>query len=149
MTTFPTGPMRLDKRLVQLAGCSRGDAERYIEGGWVRVDGEVVDEPQHPVTTEAVTLDPDATLDAADPATLAWHKPAGFDAADAEAVRRAIVPATRWEADGSGLRTLRRHFARLRPGLPLATEDSGLMVWSQDGRVLKHLAERGAQLEQE
>lgn len=145
----PGEPMRLDRRLVQLVGCSRGDAGRYIEGGWVRVDGAVVDEPQHPVTTQAVTLDPEATLDAAEPATIAWHKPAGFEAGDAEAVRRAIVPETRWPADASGWRTLKRHFARLRPALPLATPDAGLMVWSQDGRVLKHLADRGAQLEQE
>ena len=141
--------MRLDRRLVQLVGCSRGDAGRYIEGGWVRVDGEVVDEPQHPVTTQSVTLDPDATLDAAEPATIAWHKPAGFDAADPDAVRRAIVPATRWPDDATGWRTLKRHFARLRPALPLSTAEAGLMVWSQDGRVLKHFAERGAQLEQE
>ena len=146
--TLPA-PIRLDKRLVQLLGCSRGDAERYIAGGFVRVDGEVIDEPQHAVTTETVTLDPDATLEAAEPATLAWHKPAGFDADDADAVRAAVAPATRWDGDASGVRTLKRHFARLRPGMPLAPEDSGLMVWSQDGRVLKHLAERGAQLEQE
>ena len=50
----PGEPMRLDRRLVQLVGCSRGDAGRYIEGGWVRVDGAVVDEPQHLVTTQAV-----------------------------------------------------------------------------------------------
>ena len=149
MTTPPPAPLRLDKRLVQLLGCSRGDAERYIAGGWVRVDGEVVDEPQHPVTGETVTLDPDATLDAAEPATLAWHKPAGIDPADVAAIRRAIVPESRWDADASGIRTLKRHFAALRAGMPLATEDSGLMIWSQDGRVLKHLAERGAMLEQE
>ena len=149
MSGSPNAPTRLDRRLVELTGCSRGDATKYIEGGWVRVDGDVVDAPQHPVTTESVTLDPEATLDAAEPATLAWHKPAGFDIADADAVRRAIVPGTRWAGDASGLRVLKRHFARLRPGMPLGPEDAGLMVWSQDGRVLKHLADHGVRLEQE
>ena len=44
-------PTRLDRRLVELVGCSRGEAAKYIEGGWVRVDGEVVDAPQHLVTS--------------------------------------------------------------------------------------------------
>ena len=42
--------VRLDKRVAELAGCSRAQAQQYIEGGWVRVDGEVVEEPQAPVT---------------------------------------------------------------------------------------------------
>jgi len=26
--------------------CSRAEAEQYIEGGWVRVDSDVVEDPQ-------------------------------------------------------------------------------------------------------
>src|SRR5690606_25238859 len=37
-----TGPIRLDKRVADLAACSREDARRYIEGGWVTVDDVVV-----------------------------------------------------------------------------------------------------------
>ena len=32
---------RLAKRVAQLLGCSRSEAEQYIEGGFVRVDGVV------------------------------------------------------------------------------------------------------------
>lgn len=28
-------PLRLDKHLVELIGCSRGEDQKYIEGGWV------------------------------------------------------------------------------------------------------------------
>ena len=38
-------PMRLDKRVVELFDCSRGDAVKYIQGGRVRVDGEVEERP--------------------------------------------------------------------------------------------------------
>ncbi|WP_366509091.1 S4 domain-containing protein, partial [uncultured Paraglaciecola sp.] len=31
--------IRLDKHLVALIQCSRGEAQKYIEGGWVLVDG--------------------------------------------------------------------------------------------------------------
>ncbi|MGO4781537.1 S4 domain-containing protein, partial [Lysobacter sp. 2RAB21] len=70
-------PLRLDKRVAELAGCSRAQAQQYIEGGWVRVDGEVVEEPQAPVSTEQVELDPQARLEPAEPATVLLHKPAG------------------------------------------------------------------------
>jgi 16S rRNA U516 pseudouridylate synthase RsuA-like enzyme len=42
-------PIRLSKRLIELVGCSRREAELFIEGGWVTVDGEVIDEPQFKV----------------------------------------------------------------------------------------------------
>ena len=48
--------VRLDKRLVELFDCSRGQARQYIENGWVKVDGVVVEQPQTPVTTEQVEL---------------------------------------------------------------------------------------------
>ena len=50
-------PIRLDKRLAEQIGCSRAQAQQYIEGGWVRVDGRTVEEPQTPVSAEAVELD--------------------------------------------------------------------------------------------
>ena len=73
-------PVRLARRVAELAGCTRADAEQYIRNGWVRVDGQVVEAPQHRVSGERVELDPDATLEAVEPATILLHKPAGFDA---------------------------------------------------------------------
>ena len=40
-------PVRLSKGLIELTGCSRREAELYIEGGWVSVDGEIIDQPQY------------------------------------------------------------------------------------------------------
>ena len=37
----PQEPVRLSKRLIEQLGCSRREAELYIEGGWVTVDGIV------------------------------------------------------------------------------------------------------------
>ncbi|GAB3352248.1 rRNA pseudouridine synthase [Lysobacter tyrosinilyticus] len=143
-------PVRLSKRVAELAGCSRADAECYIENGWVTVDGQIVEAPQHPVTDEHVELDPDAVLEAPEPATVLLHKPAGFDAIEGRQPAVALVtPATRWEADPSGVRLLQRHFVRLTPLVPLEAEASGLMVLSQDGRVWRRLTEDAAQIEQE
>ena len=57
-----TESLRLAKRVVALAQCSRREAEQYIEGGWVRVDGIVVEEPQFMVDTQSVEIDPAAKL---------------------------------------------------------------------------------------
>ena len=48
-------PIRLAHRVAELAGCSRADAELYIQNGWVSVDGRVVEAPNHPVADEHVT----------------------------------------------------------------------------------------------
>jgi 23S rRNA pseudouridine2604 synthase len=143
-------PIRLSKRVADLARCSRADAERYIEGGWVSVDGEVIEAPQHLVTTEHVELDPAAVLETPEPATILLHKPAGFDAIDGDKPAAALVtPDTRWAADPTGIRLLQRHFIRLTPLVPLDTDASGLMVLTQDGRVWRRLTEDAAQIEQE
>ncbi len=143
-------PIRLAKRVAELARCSRIEAEQYIEGGWVSVDGQVVEAPQHLITTEVVEIDPDARLEATEPATVLLHKPAGFDAISGPKPASALAsPATRWADDPSGLRLLQRHFIRLTPLVPLDAEASGLMVLTQDGRVWRRLTEDGDQIEQE
>ncbi len=118
----------------------------YIEGGWVRVDGVIVEEPQFKVLDQRVDVDPDAQLEAAEPATLLWHKPAGVTSDEA----RALVHAeTRSAEDPSGVRLLKRHFSRLDTLLPLPDKASGLVVLTQDWRVKRRLEEDFDRIEQE
>ena len=133
LVLFPmSDPVRLAKRVAEIAGCSRREADQYIQGGWVTVDGEVIDAPQHPVTTQVVQIDPEADLEQAEPATLLLHKPAGVAL---ESAAKLATPASHTEGDDPGMRVLKRHFVRLTPLMPLDEEASGLMVLSQDGRV--------------
>lgn len=142
--------IRLSKRVAELARCSRADADHYIEGGWVRVDGQVIESPQHMVSGEHVELDPDAKLEAPEPATILLHKPAGFDAIAGRRPAAALVaPGTRWAEDPTGIRLLQRHFHRLTPLVPLDAEASGLMVLTQDGRVWRRLTEDADRIEHE
>jgi len=143
-------PVRLAKRVADLARCSRIEAEQYIKGGWVSVDGRVVEDPAHPVSTETVELDPAAELEAVEPATVLLHKPVGYDTISGRKAAAALVqPDTRWAEDPSGMRLLERHFHRLTPLVPLDIEASGLMVLTQDGRVWRRLTEDGDEIEQE
>ncbi|HTA65616.1 MAG TPA: rRNA pseudouridine synthase [Xanthomonadaceae bacterium] len=143
-------PVRLAHRVAELAGCTRAEAEQYIQNGWVSVDGRVIEMPQHPVTGERVTLADDARLEPVEPATILLHKPPGFDTIRGPRPAAALVtPATHWAHDPSAIRVLQRHFQRLTPLVRLDAEASGLMVLSQDGRVWKRLTEDAAEIEHE
>jgi 23S rRNA pseudouridine2604 synthase len=143
-------PVRLSHRVAELFGCSRAEADQYIQNGWVSVDGVVIEAPQHLVSDERVELHPDARIEAVEPATILLHKPAGFDAISGRNPAVALVtPETRWADDPSGVRLLKRHFHRLTPLVPLDAQDSGLMVLTQDGRVWRRLTEDGDEIEHE
>jgi 23S rRNA pseudouridine2604 synthase len=129
-------PVRLSKRLAALLPCSRSEAERYIEGGWVRVNGQVVEEPHFRVLHEKIELDPQANLQELAPVTLLLHKPAGH-----ASPQQLLNPASHWHDDPSGIRLLKRHFSQLTPVVPLEPAASGLLVYTQDGRVARKLTE--------
>lgn len=138
---------RLSKRVAALVPCSRSQAEQYIAEGWVRVDGARVEEPQFRVAPrQRVEVDPDARLQAAVPATLLVHKPAGMSTAQAQGL---IVAASHWSGDRSGIRRIRSHTVGLVALLPLPAQASGLAVFSQDRRIVRKLMEDGALIEQE
>ncbi len=142
--------VRLAKRVADLARCSRVEAEQYIKGGWVSVDGRVVEDPAHPVSGEVVALDPAAQLDTVEPATVLLHKPVGYDTISGQRAAAGLVqPESRWPDDPSGVHLLERHFHRLTPLVPLDAEASGLMVLTQDGRIWRRLTEDGDEIEQE
>ena len=136
-----TEPVRLAKRLAEMLACSRREAEQYIEGGWVTVDGVVVEEPQFRVANQVIAVSSEASLLAPTTVTMLLHKPAGY-AAD-------LSLATRSPDDRSGLRLLKKHFAAAELVTPLATPASGLVVFSDDWRVMRKLREDAAELEHE
>lgn len=145
-----TDSIRLAKRLAALVSCSRREAEQYIEGGWVTVDGQVVEEPGFRVGQQAIALLPDATLAPLEPVTLLLNKPAGVAGdADVEGALGLLRPDTIAEDERSGMRVLRRHFTALTLATPLATQASGLMVYTQDWRILRTLVKDAARIEQE
>ena len=136
-----TEPVRLAKRLAEMLACSRREAEQYIEGGWVTVDGVVVEEPQFRVANQRIEVSEDASLLAPTTVTLLLHKPAGYEAE--------LARATRSADDRSGTRQLKKHFSATELVTPLAFAASGLVVFSDDWRVVRKLREDAAVLEHE
>ena len=126
---------RLAKRVAQLLGCSRSEAEQYIEGGFVRVDSVVVEDPPFRVLQQVVTIDPGASLLNMSAVTLVLNKPPGWLDGMIEAPipsphykgkkpkvhtsRELLTPAHRSPHDASETRVLKRHFNALDHRLPI------------------------------
>lgn len=147
--------LRLAKRVAAQQACSRQQAELLIVGGWVRVDGETVEEPQARVRpAQVVEVDPKARPEPIAPVTLIWHKPTGVAVPEEPELPDAWVAqwlpvAQRHAGDASRLRPLgvhRRHLAVLAPLGELA---SGLMVFTQHAGVARRLADAQQPLEHE
>jgi 23S rRNA pseudouridine2604 synthase len=143
--------VRLAKRLAAELPCSRGDAERYIEGGWVAVDGNRVEEPGYRVAPgQAVSLLPGARQEDVRPVTILLHKPAGLYASDEPgSARDLILPENLAPDDRSGQRYLKRMFNGLKLATPLERAASGLIVYTQEYAVARKLLEEGRHVEQE
>jgi 23S rRNA pseudouridine2604 synthase len=137
--------IRLAKRVAEMIPCSRSEAEQYISGGWISVDGVVVEELGARVRDEQdVVLHPDAKLGEIVPVTILLHKPAGV----LDAVQ--CVSQESWlPADHGDQRFLKRHLSKLTETSPLDTMASGLVVLTQDFRVARKLVDEGARVEQE
>lgn len=139
--------VRLAKRVAEIVPCSRAEAERYIAGGWVSVDGVVLEDPATRVTPEqAVALLPGAEATEPAPVTILLNKPAGVDAAGALAL---LTPDTLAAQAPGAPRFLKRHLAKLTAVAPLDTTASGLLVLSQDWRVTRKLVQDGDRIEHE
>ena len=171
----PSEGERLSKRIMQLRNCSRREAEQYIEAGFVRVDGVVVQEPQFRVTTQSVAVDAHASLLNLMSVTLILNKPVGWTdglaplpmkkpvvrsntavrAAPPRAprgpqnVRTLLTAEQHSKHDPSGVRFLKSHLAKLDASVPLEHEASGLVAFTQDFRVQRKLMEDMAFIEQE
>jgi 23S rRNA pseudouridine2604 synthase len=171
-----TIPVRLAKRLAELVSCSRREAELYIVGGWVLVDGQVVEEPQFMVSQQKVELLPNAKPMAIEPVTILLHLPpsqpspqssggtashstklaseqvAGYPASERggdREIQSLISADTRVADDHSGIRVFKHHFTHLSQCLPLESNASGLLVFTQDYRVSRKLTDDAATVEQE
>ncbi|MBV8621595.1 MAG: RNA-binding protein [Curvibacter sp.] len=138
-------PIRLSKQVAEQAACSRREAELLIEGGWVQVNGQTVEEPQHRIRpdSDVVTVSPQARPESVPPATLLWHRPDAASPCDA-GLLRATPPANPY-----AVRVLGRHFNHQEPIAGLQGLATGLVVFTQDGRMRRRLLEDEADLEQE
>lgn len=143
--------VRLNRRVADQLGCSRTEAEQYIEGGWVSVDAIVTEESGARVElSQQIALLPGAVLQPVEPVTLLLHKPAGACTTDViEPDKEWFIAAKLAQDVRNDVRFLRRHARGLT--LTTALEDSagGLVVVTQDWRIVRKLLTETSRVEQE
>ena len=145
---------RLSKRMGELGLCSRREADRWIANGWVKVDGEVVDQLGVRVPLDArIEIDRAARERQNEQVTILLHKPVGYVSGQAEdGYEPAVVlirPENRWAADPSPLQFRAEHLRSLVPAGRLDIDSTGLLVLTQDGRVAKQLIGENSSVEKE
>jgi len=145
---------RLSKRMSELGLCSRREADEWIENGWVSVDGKVVN-------TLGARVSPSARIEIAKAAerhqtelvTILQHKPIGYVSGQAEdghtPASALITPQNRWADDPAPITFKPSHLRGLAPAGRLDIDSTGLLVFTQDGRVAKRLIGRDSEVEKE
>ena len=146
--------MRLSKLMSEQGLASRREADEWIEQGWVRVDGEVVDELGTRVFPhQHISIDPMARNQQAQRVTILLHKPIGYVSGQAEdgyePAALLIRPENRWKEDRTPIQLTRGHLKNLAPAGRLDIDSTGLLVLTQDGRVAKQLIGEDSGVEKE
>ena len=151
----PTDPNpRLSKRMSELGLCSRREADEWIENGWVKVDGQVVNTLGVRIPPSArIEIDPEATRHQSEQVTILLNKPIGYVSGQAEDGHEpAIVlirPENRWSGDTAPIRFKPSHLRGLAPAGRLDIDSTGLLVFTQDGRVARRLIGQDSEVEKE
>jgi 23S rRNA pseudouridine2604 synthase len=144
--------VRVSKLMSERGLCSRREADEYIERGWVYVDGVRVEELGTRIDpSQTITLDKKA--ENISRVTILLHKPVGYVSGQPEPGYRPastlIVPDNRFAGDNPSLRFEREHLKGLAPAGRLDIDSTGLLVFTQDGRVAKLLIGEDSTIEKE
>jgi 23S rRNA pseudouridine2604 synthase len=145
---------RLSKRMSELGLCSRREADEWIENGWVRVDGKVVTTLGVRISRDArIEIDPAASRHQSEQVTILLNKPMGYVSGQPEDGHQPamilIRPENRWAEDPSRTKFVPGHLRGLAPAGRLDIDSTGLIVFTQDGRVAKRLIGSDSDVEKE
>lgn len=146
--------VRLSKLMSQRGLSSRREADRLIEKGLVRVNGELVN-------TLGVKFPEDVKIELTQRAqamqnelvTIMINKPVGYVSGQAEddyvPAVRLIKDETHSDIDQTGIQLKGNHFDGLAPAGRLDIDSQGVLVLTQDGRIAKQLIGENSDIEKE
>ena len=146
--------VRVSKLMSERGICSRREADEYIERGLVFVDGVRVEELGARIDpAQVITLAQAARAEQAGRVTILLHKPVGYVSGQAEdgyqPASVLISATTRWADPRYALAFAPAHLRGLAPAGRLDIDSTGLIVFTQDGRVAKELVGEDSRIEKE
>lgn len=146
--------IRLSKLMSEQGLCSRREADRFIELGWVFVDGEKIFELGTKIyPTQRITLNKAAQTQQDKLVTILLNKPIGYVSGQPEpGYQPAIVlikPDNQFIESSAAKRFQREHLKNLAPAGRLDIDSQGLLVFTQDGRVAKQLIGENSSIDKE
>jgi 23S rRNA pseudouridine2604 synthase len=146
-------PPRLSKRLSAMTGCSRREADAWIENGWVSVDGVVVSTlgaRVHPSTR--IDIKDDASKHQTETVTILLNKPLAVDGEQAEGRSEAlqlIRAENRWAEEETPFNFKATHLRGLVQVGKLDAGATGMLVFTQEGSVARRINGDDTRLEKE
>ncbi|MDR0440976.1 MAG: rRNA pseudouridine synthase [Candidatus Accumulibacter sp.] len=145
--------VRVSKLLAGRGLCSRREADEFIVRGWVFVDGERVAELGARADPAAkITLDAQARAAQRRQVTILLHKPAGYVSGQPEPGCRPAVTLIQPENQRRSPDTPLFHASHLKglaPAGRLDADSTGLLVFTQNGRVARQLIGENSKIEKE
>ncbi len=140
--------------MAQRGLCSRREADSYIERGWVKVNGVVIDVPGSKVLPDCrIELSPQAQNEQGNSITILLHKPIGYVSAQAEhgypPASNLITSVNHWAEDASKRGFSNQHTWNLAAAGRLDIDSTGLLVLTQDGRIARQLIGEDSSMEKE
>jgi 23S rRNA pseudouridine2604 synthase len=146
--------IRLSKLMSQRGLCSRREADEYIEQGCVWVDGERITElgtKIHP--GQDIKLDGTARAHQITRMTILLNKPIGYVSGQPEPGYRPAIQLINQKSQFDGGKTIQlfraSHLKAMAPAGRLDIDSSGLLVFTQDGRIAKQLVGPESEIEKE
>ena len=148
------GKVRISKLMSEQGLCSRREADAFIERGWVFVDGVRVTElGSRAYPTQKITLSREAKSNQLAQVTILLNKPVGYVSGQAEQGYKPavtlIAAASRHAGDRSPQRFDPAQLKGLAPAGRLDIDSTGLLVFTQDGRIAKLLIGEDSRIEKE
>jgi 23S rRNA pseudouridine2604 synthase len=135
--------VRISKLITERGLASRREADDWIAAGWVTVNGQMAVLGQRVPTNADITIDPRAQAEQARFVTILLHKPMGYVSGQPEDGHQPAVAlvsaANRWAGDPTRTAFHPGHLRYLAPAGRLDIDSTGLLVFTQDGRVAKRL----------
>ena len=136
--------IRLSKLMSEQGLCSRREADRYIELGWVFVDGVRISELGTKIyPAQKITLNKAAQVQQTGLVTILLNKPVGYVSGQPEPGYQPAVVLIKPENQLIPMQPAKRfqpaHLKNLAPAGRLDIDSQGLLVLTQDGRIARQL----------